>query len=147
MLWNLHNVLPDDWDTAPQGGSRTIREIVIHIGAGWISYADHLCGDGQRDWNDLALDSLVPGKSKEDVVPWLRAVHKEFRDCIASFRDDQLGDMARAPWGDEYEVRRLIEIQLQTSFYHIGEINHIRALLQGNDDWDNDDLGREDAEA
>jgi hypothetical protein len=24
----------------------------------------------------------------------------------------------------------------------VGEINHIRALLQGNDDWDHQDMGR-----
>lgn len=28
-----------------------------------------------------------------------------------------------------------------------GEINHTRALLQGNDDWDHEDLGREDETA
>jgi hypothetical protein len=34
---------------------------------------------------------------------------------------------------------------LQNGLYHAGEINHIRALLQGNDAWGNDDMGREGA--
>lgn len=144
ILWNLHNVRPEDWDTAPSGGQRTIREIVIHIGAGWISYANCLCGDGQRGWDDVVINGIGPGKSLGEIEPWLRAAHKEFRDCISGLSDDHLGDLARAPWGDEYEIRRLIEIQIQTSFYHIGEINHLRALLQGNDDWDHEDMGRED---
>lgn len=144
ILWNLHNVRPEDWDRAPEGGGRTIRELVLHVGAGWISYANRLCGDGVRDWNDLELDGVGPGKTLEDVEPWLRAAHREFRTCIAGYSDDQLGEIRKAPWGDEYEIRRLIELQIQTSFYHIGEINHIRALLQGNDDWDHQDMGRED---
>jgi hypothetical protein len=42
------------------------------------------------------------------------------------------------------ETRRVIELMIQHPLYHIGEINHIRALLQGNDDWDHQDMGREE---
>lgn len=144
LLWNLHNVRPEDWDIAPVGGGRTIREIVVHIGAGWISYANRLCGDGQRGWNDLEIDGIGPGETLTDVEPWLRLAHKQLRECIAALSDEHLSSIGTAPWGDEYEIRRLIELQIQTSFYHIGEINHIRALLQGNDDWDHQDMGRDD---
>lgn len=147
ILWNLHNVRPEDWNRAPIGGHRTIREIVIHIGAGWISYANRSCGDGLRRWNDIEINGIGPGDSIDQIEPWLRAAHRKCRDCINSFTDDQLANLAKAPWGDEYEIRRLIEIQIQTSFYHIGEINHLRALLQGNDDWDHEDMGREDTES
>jgi hypothetical protein len=34
-------------------------------------------------------------------------------------------------------------LQIQHSIYHTGELNHIRALLQGNDDWDHQDMGRD----
>ena len=51
---------------------------------------------------------------------------------------------AKGALGEKYEARRLIEIQIQHSLYHVGEINHIRALLQGNDDWDHEDMGRDE---
>ena len=143
ILWNLHNVRPGDWNVVSQGGGRTIREIVIHVGAGWLSYANHAFGDGTRAWSDLKIEGILPGTTLADVEPWLRAAHKVLRDEISSLTDDQLGETRKAPWGDEYEIRRLIELQIQTSFYHIGEINHIRALLQGNDDWDHEDMGRD----
>lgn len=144
LLWNLHNVKPEEWNRAPVGGGRTIRELVTHVGAGWLAYANHAFGDGTREWRDLNIDGVEPAESPESYDPWLRAAHAELRNRISELSDAQLGDIRKAPWGDEYEIRRLIELQLQTSFYHIGEINHIRALLQGNDDWDHQDMGRED---
>lgn len=144
ILWNLHNVRTEDWDQAPEGGGRTIRELVRHIGAGWIAYGNHAFGDGSREWSDLEIDGISPGETPEEYEKWLRAAHASLRTAISQLHDDQLGEIRKAPWGDEYEIRRLIELQIQTSFYHIGEINHIRALLQGNDDWDHQDMGRED---
>lgn len=143
ILWNLHNVRPDDWDQAPAGGGRSIRQLVLHIGDGWLTYNSTVFGDGSRKWGDRNIDGTEPGTTPMELERWLRLAHAGLRDSISSLTDDQLAVVRNAPWGDEYEIRRLIELQIQTSFYHIGEINHIRALLQGNDDWDHQDMGRE----
>ncbi|MCO5219932.1 MAG: DinB family protein [Thermomicrobiales bacterium] len=144
LLWNLHNVRPEDWDTLPAGGGRTIRELVIHIGRGWIAYGDNALRGIERRWGDDDLNGILPGTEPEEIEIWLRAAHARFRSGLDTLTDDRLNDRAAAPWGEKFEIRRLIELQIQTSFYHIGEINHIRALLQGNDDWDHQDMGRED---
>lgn len=144
LLWNLHNVRPEDWDALPAGGGRTIRELVIHIGRGWVAYGDNALSGTERPWGDDDLDGVLPGTTPEEVERWLRAAHSRFRSALAELTDDRLNDRAAAPWGEKFEIRRLIELQIQTSFYHIGEINHIRALLQGNDDWDHQDMGRDD---
>lgn len=143
ILWNLHNLEPEQWDQLPTNGGRTIRELATHIGAGWIAYANHAFGDGTRKWNDLKINGIEPGHTPQDFEQWLRAAHACLRSRITELTDDMLGEPRKAPWGDTYEIRRLIELQIQTSFYHIGEINHIRALLQKNDDWDHQDMGRE----
>ena len=144
LLWNLHNVRPEDWDALPVGGGRTIRELVIHIGRGWAVYGDNGLTGKPRQWGDDDLDGILPGTSPAEVERWLRAAHARYRDALTKLSDRQLDDRAEAVWGEKFEIRRLIELQIQTSFYHIGEINHIRALLQGNDDWDHQDMGRED---
>ena len=146
IIWNLHNVSTEEWDKAPAGGGRTIRQLIRHLGAGYLCYASSAFGDGSREWSDLEIGGTVPGDSPDEVIAWIRLAHADLRGHIASLTDDQLGEIRKAPWGDEYEIRRLIELQIQTSFYHIGEINHIRALLQGNDDWDHQDMGRDDVE-
>lgn len=145
IIWNLHNVAPDEWDKAPAGGARTIRQLVYHIGDGWLTYNSTMFGDGSRTWGDRTVDGVEPGNSPDEVERWLRIAHATLRASISNLTDENLSEKRKAPWGDQYEIRRLIELQIQTSFYHIGEINHIRALLQGNDDWDHEDIGREDA--
>ena len=146
LLWNLHNVRPEDWDQAPEGGGRTIRQLVLHLGDGYLGYHSSVFDDGSRQWGNRVVDGIEPGETPEEVERWLRLAHGKLRASIANLTDAQLSEVRKAPWGDEYEIRRLIELQIQTSFYHIGEINHIRALLQGNDDWDHQDMGREKTE-
>ncbi|MGB3307698.1 MAG: DinB family protein [Thermomicrobiales bacterium] len=143
LLWNLHNVAPDEWTRLPPGGGRTIRELVVHMGSTFLMYASHSFGDRSREWGDRDINGLGPGDSPEQTEAWLRRAHAKLRERIADLTDDQLRELRPAPWGDEYEIRRLIELQIQHTLYHTGEINHIRALLQGNDDWDHQDMGRE----
>jgi hypothetical protein len=39
----------------------------------------------------------------------------------------------RTIWGDYLWTRNIIRIIIGHDFYHAGEINHVRALLQGTD--------------
>jgi uncharacterized damage-inducible protein DinB len=143
LLWNLHNVEPEQWTQLPPGGGRTIRELVVHLGTTFLMYASHSFGDGSRARGDRVIDGVGPGDTPEETTAWLRRAHAALRDRAGELTDDQLGELRKAPWGDEYEARRLVELQIQHALYHVGEINHIRALLQGNDDWGNDDIGRD----
>jgi uncharacterized damage-inducible protein DinB len=147
LLWNLHNVRPEDWDAVPAGGGRTIRELVVHVGMCYLMYENHGFGDRQRQWGDLGIGGLTPAKDPDSVKTWLRASHGAFRDSLAGLTDDRLDEISQAPWEGPLPIRRIVEIMIQHTFYHCGEINHIRALLQGNDDWDHQDMGREDVMA
>jgi hypothetical protein len=147
ILWNLHNVEPEQWTRAPSGGGRTIRELVVHLGTTFLMYASHTFGDGTRVKGDRVIDGLGPGETPVETIAWLRRAHAALRNGIASLTDEQLGELRKAPWGDTYPARRLIEIQIQHALYHTGEINYMRALLQGNDDWDHQDMNREEPAA
>jgi hypothetical protein len=140
---NLSTVEPGEWDRLPAGGGRTIRELVGHLGVTYLMYASHAFGDGSRTARDREVDGVGPGESPEEMIAWLRMAHATLRNSVAQLTDDQLGDLRKAPWGEQYEARRLVEIQIQHALYHVGEINHIRALLQGNDDWEHEDMARE----
>lgn len=143
LLWNLHNVKPDEWERTPPGGGRTIRELALHIGNGFLAYDNVAFGDGSRAWGDRDIDGVAPGTTPEEVTHWLSLAHTRLRSSIAGLTDDQLSELRNAPWGEPYETRRLIELQIQHALYHTGEINHLRALLQHNDVWNLDDIGRE----
>ena len=143
LMWNLHNTRPEDWDVSPAGGGRSIGELVRHLGLGYLSYENHAFGDRQRLWGDRQIGDLPLPETPAEWMAWLRAAHRVFRDKVATLTDDRLEQISYAPWGAELPMRRIIELQIQTTLYHCGAINHIRALLQSNDDWDHEDLGRD----
>ncbi|MDQ3654196.1 MAG: DinB family protein [Chloroflexota bacterium] len=147
LIRNLSTVEPGEWDALPAGAGRTIRQIVRHIGVTYLMHENHAFGDGKRGWGDLDVDGIEPGESPDELTIWLRATHGRFRDSVANLTDDVLDNRRPAAWGDLLEVRRIVELMIQHPLYHVGEINHIRALLQGNDDWDHQDMGREEPEA
>jgi len=144
LVWNLRNTEPAQWTALPPGGGRTIREIVIHLGGTFLMYENHAFGDASRGWGDYVVDGVAPGHTPEETTVWLRVAHGALRQRVAELTDDQLGGLRKAPWGEMYETRRILELMIQHPLYHVGEINHIRALLQGNDDWDHQDMGREE---
>lgn len=145
LIRNLSTVRREDWDALPPGGGRTIHELVRHIGSGFPFYANHAFGDGTREWANKEVNGLLPGTTPEEMIAWLRAAHGVFRNAVAELTDDQLDQLGMTfTDGPPWTTRRVIEIMIQHPLYHIGEINHLRALLQGNDDWDHQDMGRDD---
>jgi hypothetical protein len=141
LVRNLSTVQAGDWDARPAGGERTIRELVRHIGASFPWYASHAFGDGAREWGVQAENGVEIDSTPEEHITWLRACHRVLRDAIVRLTDDQLD--APSGMGEVWTARRVIEVQIQHTLYHTGEINHLRALLQGNDVWGLDDMGRE----
>jgi hypothetical protein len=47
--------------------------------------------------------------------------------------DAGLEESRKSHWGEMYPVRFFAGVMIQHYAYHAGEINHIRALHQGND--------------
>lgn len=142
VLWNLHNVRPEDWDGQPTPNSRTIREIVMHIGIVFLAYENHIFGDGTRGWDDPSIDGVSPDPDPESTLAWLRKAHATIRSRFAELNDEQLNELT--PWGAPWTYGRVLEINTQHPTYHIGEINYARSILQNNNDWMHMDLGRED---
>lgn len=130
---NLANVREDDWEWLPSDGQRTIRHIVEHVGYAKRMYADHAFGTQAMSWEDR---SVLPQQPSPDVmISWLHESHALFRGGVASLdSDEELAKMRRAPWGMDVETRWLIVNMIQHDLYHAGEINHLRALHQRNDE-------------
>lgn len=140
LIWNLQQVRVDHWDMQPARCRRTIRELVTHIGQTWLMYSSRSFRGEPREWNDTTIDGAARGDSSDEIISWLRNCHAELRSDIDRLGDDDLSMPRETPWGESYETRRLIELATQHTLYHTGEINHLRALLQGNDGWYNEPI-------
>jgi hypothetical protein len=133
LMRNLRTVRDEDWEWLPEGGSRHVLHIVQHVGYALRIYENHAFGDRSMTW-DKPTD--VPRESTPSVmVDWLRDSQRLLRDSVASLEDDsELSRPRRAPWGTDAETRWIINNMIQHELYHAGEINHLRALHQRNDE-------------
>lgn len=136
LLGNLRSLGEDDWGWVPGGGLRSIFEIVRHVGECKYVYDNHAFGDGSMRWDrPETVPSVGSGTPPAHVIEWLHEGQRVWRASIASLADGELLVARRAPWGRDYETRWLVSVLIQHDLYHAGEINHIRALRQGNDRW------------
>lgn len=135
LLGNLRNVTEDDWRWVPPGGARSIRDIAQHVGGAKFMYHSNAFGDRSLTWES----PLVLGEGRTDTLPdaldWLREAHARFRNAVAALPDDASLDTIR-PHHSRPNVTAawIIQVMLQHDLYHAGEINHIRALKQGDDE-------------
>lgn len=145
VLGNLRSVTDQDWLWVPPNGARSIRALTAHIGGAIHLYDDHAFGQGTSGWNDPAgglgfgmedlqsyevLDNEPP---MADVIAWATETHSRFREHVAGLDDEGLRLQRRNHRGDMREIRWFVSVMIQHDLYHAGEINHIRALSQGND--------------
>jgi hypothetical protein len=146
LLGNLRSVTEADWAAVPPRGARSIRHIVGHIGACKYMYDNHAFGDARMTWDDPAGDlgvsmedlqsrTLDPEPSVDAVVEWLHEGHRRLCEHVASLDDTQLSRPRRVNWGETRDTHWIIANMIRHDDYHAGEINHIRALMQGNDRW------------
>jgi uncharacterized damage-inducible protein DinB len=137
LLANLVHVTPEDWLARPSEGSRTIREIVDHVGAAKYAYWDHMFGTAKLSMRAALRRS--PSRRDSGDIPgvkaWLRAGHERVRGRVAALADDDLLAPRKTHWGEVAETRYLISVLIEHDVYHAGEINHLRAQRQGDDRW------------
>ena len=120
---------------AAPGSDRSIRDIVQHVGGCKLMYENHAFGDAALRWDDPLVEGRGALETPASAVEWLRAGHARLRASVAALDDAELARPRRANWGELHETRWLIAVTIEHDLYHAGEINHLRALRQGNDRW------------
>jgi DinB superfamily len=146
LLGNLRSVSEAEWVAIPPGCERSIRQIVGHIGACKYMYDNYAFGDCRMTWEepvsglgvrmeDLQSRRIDPEPPMHAVITWLREGHRRLREHVAELDDSELVKLRRPPEGETRETRWIIANMIRHDGYHAGEINHMRALIQGNDRW------------
>ena len=137
LLANIASIGEDGWLWLPPGAGRTAFDIVRHVGECKYVYDNHAFGDGSMRWERPGtVPTIEPDTPRADVIAWLREGQRGLRDSVSALLDDaELIVKRRANWGESYETRWLINVMISHDLYHAGEVNHLRALFQGNDRW------------
>lgn len=138
LLGNLRDVREEDWTALLAGANRSIGEILEHVGwAKWM-YEDYAFGPGtmRGDQPPLIPADGARSRPQKELLEWLSEGHRRWLASASSLTDDADLEKDRLTnWGDFLPTRSIIRIMIAHDFYHAGEINHIRALLQGTDYW------------
>lgn len=138
LVAGLSDIRQQDWTALPPGGGRSIADILEHVGwAKWM-YDDYAFKSGtlRGDAVPLIPPNGEQSRSKSELLIWLNEGHERWLSSLRALPDDSELDRGRLTnWGEWLPTRAFIRILIAHDFYHAGEINHLRALLQGTDRW------------
>jgi hypothetical protein len=113
-------------------------------------YGDDQWGDAKRMYKDYAFGTaslrgdqppLVPAEGarsrpRAELLSWLTDGHRRWLAAVRALADDaELARERLTNWGERLPTRVLIQTMIAHDWYHAGEINHVRAVTQGNDHW------------
>jgi hypothetical protein len=130
LLANLHELREEDWTATPSESHRSIADILEHVGWSKWMYEDYAFGLAtmRGDQPPLIAAGCARSRPYDGLRAWLASVR--------ALPDDSELDRERLTnWGERLPTRVIIRIMIAPDFYHAGEINHLRALLQGTDRW------------
>ena len=136
-MTNLATVTDDQWRARPEGVTRTIESIALHVGACKVMYDDYAfgrarCSSGRRRSSRGRRTARAP---MEDVRAWLGRPSEAAGHVAASPDDAQLDVPRLTNWGERRPTRWIVAAMITHDAYHAGEINHLRSQLSGDDRW------------
>ncbi len=143
LMPNLRSVPDDAWHTVPDGLSRSIEAIAVHIGACKVMYDDYAFGSASLRFATPEVEPWHAGEAEMDgVLPWLETTHDRLAGHVAALADDaELDALRLTNWGERRPTRWIVAAMITHDAYHAGEINHLRSLLGPDDRWRFQQLG------
>ena len=135
LVTNVNAVDPRDWTLIPEGGDRSIKDIVEHVGVCKIMYENHAFGDAHLSWDDQLVDGEESLATIPAAIEWLRGCHERLKQSVAVLSDDELARPRKTHVGSMKETRWLIAVMIEHDLYHSGEINLIRSLCGRETEW------------
>ena len=128
----------EDWTALPSRSGRSIADILEHVGWSKWMYEDYAFGTAsvRGDQPPLIPAGSARSRPHDELLAWLTQGHRRWLASVRALGDDKELDRERLTnWGDWLPTREIIRILIAHDFYHAGEINHLRAVLQSTDRW------------
>jgi uncharacterized damage-inducible protein DinB len=138
LLANLRSLQVEEWTRLPPGGTRSVADVLEHVGWSKWMYEEYAFGRAALRGDQPPLIPAGGERSRppEELLEWLKEGHRRWLASVRALADDAELDRERLTnWGDHLPTRTILRIMIAHDLYHAGEINHIRALLQGTDRW------------
>ena len=138
LMVNLGDLQDHEWSALPPGCGRSIADILEHVAWSKWMYEDYAFGSAslRGDQPPLVPAAGACTRPPGELLAWLAEGHRRWLASVRALPDDAELDRQRLTnWGERLPTRSIIRIMIAHDLYHAGEINHLRALLRGNDRW------------
>jgi uncharacterized damage-inducible protein DinB len=109
--------------------------MVRHLAAAKHVYNNYAFEDASMTWPTMQDRLFATDKSMADDLGWLQHGQQVLRASLAALDDADLLTQRPVHMGGTIETRNILSIMIEHDLYHAGEINHLRALMQGTDYW------------
>lgn len=139
LLANLRELKDNEWTRLPTGAGRSIADILEHVGWCKWMYENYAFGPATMRGDQPPLIPLDGARSRpyRELLTWLTEGHKRWLASVRALSSDaELEKERLTNWGELLPTRVIIRIMIAHDIYHAGEINHLRALLNGTDRWE-----------
>ncbi|OGO61423.1 MAG: hypothetical protein A2029_00845 [Chloroflexi bacterium RBG_19FT_COMBO_47_9] len=139
LMANLKNIREEDWTALPPGGGRSIADILEHIGWCKWMYQDYAFGTASLRGYQPPLIPADGARTRpnNELIQWLREGHNKWLASVRVLKaDGELERIRLTNWGEHLPTQTIIRIMIAHDYYHAGEINHLRSLLQRTDHWE-----------
>ena len=139
LMNNLSHIREQDWTALPAGGGRSIADILEHIGWCKWMYEDYAFGTASMRGDQPPIIPAGGARSRphDELLTWLKQGQHKWLVSVRALQDDTELERDRLTnWGEWMKTRTIIRGMIGHDYYHAGEINHLRSLLQGNDRWE-----------
>jgi len=139
LLANLHDLKENEWTRLPTGAGRSIADILEHVGWCKWMYENYAFGSATLHGDRPPLIPLNGARSRPPgkLLTWINEGHKRWLASVRALSTDaELEKERLTNWGEWLPTRVIIRIMIAHDIYHAGEINHLRALLNGTDRWE-----------
>lgn len=132
LLGNMANVDDETWAKAAPGGGRTIRALFQHAACAAYAYDDAAFRGEPGRW-DYWL-ATAP-EERGAAIEWAREGYRRMRESVDALVDADIETVRDTHWGGRRPAWKILLTMAEHCYYHAGEINHARALIQGTDRW------------
>jgi uncharacterized damage-inducible protein DinB len=132
LLGNMANVDDAAWEQAAAGGGRTIRALFHHAACAAYAYDDAAFRGEPGRW-DHWLSTAPAGRAA--AIEWAREGYRRIRESVAALDEAEIESIRDTHWGGRRPTWKILLIMAEHCYYHAGEINHARALIQNTDRW------------
>ena len=139
LLANLHDLKDNEWTSLPTGAGRSIADILEHVGWCKWMYENYAFGSATMLGDQPPLIPFDGARARPhgELLTWLTEGHNRWLASVRALSSDtELEKDRLTNWGERLPTRVIIRIMIAHDIYHAGEINHIRALLNGTDRWE-----------